>query len=188
MKALLLTSSLAVLAACGSESEPEVSTAADATPTPVVPAKAPDDPTSKMARAVGDGKPGAAVDIRYEIVAKPEVGKPTQVDLAFVPGAGVDAMSATITGMEGITVAGDLKANFKNVEAGKPYEHTFSLLPDREGVYYITVSVTTTLAGSSVGRTFSIPLAVGTPQAQQKKAAPPKDASGQAIESMKAEE
>ena len=61
------------------------------------------------------------------------------------------------------------------------------MLPDRAGVFYITVSVHTQIGGSALGRTFSIPFAVGNPPAQQ-KTQPQKDASGQAIEPMKAEE
>jgi hypothetical protein len=179
---------LVLLAACGADPDPDATAAGDAAPKPEAPAaKAPDDPTAKMARAVGDAKPGAAVEIRYEILDKPEVGKPTQIEVAFIPRAGVDSLDATISGMEGITVAGDLKAHFEKVASGKPYQHTFSLLPDRAGVYYVTVSVTTTLGGASIGRTFSIPFVVGAPVAQQKATAP-NDASGQAIESMKGEE
>jgi hypothetical protein len=54
-------------------------------------------------------------------------------------------------------------------------------------MYYITVSVTTQIAGSSVGRTFSIPFLVGQPVAQQ-KATPAKDEKGEAIQPMQAEE
>ena len=183
-----LIGSFVFCAACNSDPEPEAGAApAPATKPSITTANKQNDPAMKMARAVGDGKPGAAVDIRYEIGAKPEVGKPTQVQLAFIPSAGVESLDATLSGMDGITIAGDLKAHFENVEAGKSYDHTFSLLPDRTGVYYVTVAVTTTISGASVGRTFSIPFVVGTLQAQQ-KTAPPKDASGQAIEPMKAEE
>ena len=103
--------------------------------------------------------------------------------------AGVDALNATISGMEGITLAGQLTPSYDQVEAGKAYKNTFSLLPDRTGVYYLTVSVSTQIGGVTMGRTFSIPLVVGDLQSQQKAVAnPAKDASGQAIESMKAAE
>ena len=187
---LVFLSSAVALAACNSEPEAEVAASAATAPAEkpaASTATAPADPSMKMARAVGDGKPGAAVDIRYEIAAKPQVGAPTEVQLALVPNSGVEALDATISGMEGITIAGDLKPHFENVEAGKPYQHSFSLLPDRTGVYYITVAVTTTMGGATVGRTFSIPFVVGSPE-QNQKAAPAKDASGQAVESMKAVE
>jgi hypothetical protein len=142
-----------------------------------------------MARAVSNGKPGAAVDIRYEFQSKPEVGKPTQIEVAFIPNAGTDALDATFTGMDGITVAGQLSAHFDKLEQGKPYKHTISLLPDAPGVYYITVSVDTRISAAKLARTFSIPFVVGAAQAQQKPKAPPqKDSTGQAVQPMKAKE
>jgi hypothetical protein len=178
----------ALLAACGSDSEPEAAAAAPQAATPSAkPAPAPADPTVKMARAVGNGKPGAAVDIRYEFLAKPAIGTPTELEIALIPNAGVDSMEATVNGMEGITLAGPLTAAFPQVQAGKPYTHRVSVLPDRAGVFYISVTATTEIGGSSLSRTFSIPFVVGNPPAQQ-KAAPEKDAAGEAVEPMKAEE
>jgi hypothetical protein len=186
---------LLFLGACGSD-DPAAQAAqqpaksAPSAPKPAAKAKAAAaDPTDKMARAVGNGKPGAAVDIRYEFNSKPEVGKPTQVEVAFIPNAGTDALNATFTGMDGITVAGQLSAHFDKLEQGKPYKHTVSLLPEAAGVYYITVSVETQIGGASLNRTFSIPFVVGDVQTEQKPKAPPqKDASGQAIQPMKAKE
>ena len=178
-----------LLSACGSEPEPEAE-APSAPPTakPVVQAEqSPVDPTAKMSRAVGNGKPGAAVDIKYDFRGKPEVGKPVDVKLAFIPSVGVESLEAKITDMEGITVAGSLNPQFNNVQAGQPYEHTFSLLANKAGVFYVSVHVTTQMGGAGTARTFSIPLSVGSVAAQQKKA-PQKDSAGQAIEPMKAAE
>jgi hypothetical protein len=178
-----------LLSACNSEPAPDAAApAAPPTAKPVVQAEqSPVDPTAKMSRAVGNGKPGAAVDIKYDFRAKPEVGKPVEVRLAFIPAVGVEGLEAKITDMDGITVAGGLNPQFNNVQAGQPYEHTFSLLAHRAGVYYVSIEVTTQIGGATSARTFSIPLSVGAVAARQKKA-PPKDASGQPIESMKATE
>jgi hypothetical protein len=175
---------LLLLGACGSEPEP--SPPPPPAPKPKMTA-APADETATFARAVGDGKPGAAVSIRYEFAGKPSAGTPTELDVALIPSVGVDSMEATLAGMDGITLAGDLKVTFSAVEAGKPYRHKISVLPDRTGVFYVTVSVSTQIAGSSVGRSFSIPFVVGQPVVQQ-KAAPAKDQKGEAIEPMKAQE
>jgi len=107
--------------------------------------------------------------------------------VALIPSVGVDSMEAKLAGMEGITLAGNLQASFSAVEAGKAYRHKVSVLPDHTGVFYITVAVNTQIAGSSVGRTYSIPFVVGQPVAQQ-KATPVKDEKGDAIEPMKAQE
>lgn len=176
---------LMLLGACSSEPEPEA-----AAPPPVTKptvAAAPADETASFAKAVGDGKPGAAVTIRYEFSGKPTAGTPTELDVAFIPNAGVDSLEAKLTGMEGITLAGQLTASFNGVEAGKPYHHKLSVLPDHTGVFYITVSVNTKIAGSSLGRTFSIPFVVGQVPAQQKPA-PVRDEKGEVIEPMPAQE
>lgn len=179
-----------VLVGCGSESEPEAAASAAPAPPPAQAAPAPvaTDPTAKMARAVGAGKPGAAVDIKYEFLARPEAGKPMELEVALIPSAGVDSMDATFSGMEGITLAGNLTASFGAVKAGEPYKHVLSVLPNSNGVFYVTVSVNTQIGGATLGKTFSIPFVVGNQPVQQKAKTPEKDATGQAIEPMKAEE
>jgi hypothetical protein len=173
------------LAACGSEPEPDA--AATAANAAAQSAANPNDPMARMAKAVGNGKPGAAVDIRYDFEAKPAVGTPTQLQIAFIPQAGVDAMEVVVRGMEGVTLAGPQSANFAEVEPQKPYLHTLSVLPDRNGVFYLAVVVTTQIGNQNLSRTFSIPFAVGNVPAQQ-KAAPQTDASGEAVQPAKAQE
>jgi hypothetical protein len=178
--------SLTLLAACGSDPEPQAAAPVPASKPTVAAAPAADE-TTTFAKAVGDGKPGAAVNIRYDFAGKPAAGTPTELDVALIPSVGVDSMEATLAGMDGITLSGNLKVSFNAVESGKPYHHKLTVLPDRSGMFYITVSVSTQIAGSTVGRTFSIPLVVGQPIAKQ-KAAPAKDEKGQAIEVMPAQE
>lgn len=172
------------LAACGSESEPE---ATAAKPQPAARPAAPEDPSARFARAVGNGKPGAAVEIRYDFGAKPSVGTPTELQIVFIPHAGVDSMDVAVSGMEGVTLSGAATANFAEVEPQKQYTHTLSVLPDRGGVYYLSVVVTTQIGNSNLSRTFSIPFVVGNVPAQQ-KAAPQTDAAGEPVQPAKAKE
>ena len=172
------------LAACGSEPEPGSAAAGK----PGGQAAATDaDPMARMARAVGSGKPGAAVQIRYDFSTKPAIGTPTELQIVFIPNAGVDAMDIVINGMDGVTLAGTLSASFTDVEPSKPYMHTVSVLPDRAGVFYLSVVATTQIGKSNLSRTFSIPFAVGNVPAQQ-KAAPQTDAAGEPIQPAKAQE
>ncbi len=185
----LWAAALALLAACGSDPQPESAAAAAARSAPAqsaTPAK--EDPTAQMARAVGNGKPGAAVDIRYEFMARPEAGKPIELQVALVPTAGVDAMDVAFSAMDGITLAGTLSASFNEVKAGEPYKHSISVLPDRNGVFYVTAAVNTQMGGASLAKTFSIPFVVGAAKPQQKPAAPAQDAAGQPVEPMQAQE
>jgi len=175
------------LAACGSDSQPEALTA----PTPtakVAKATKAEDPTARMARAVGGGKPGAAVEIKYEFQAKPEVGKPVQLDIALIPNSGVSAMDMTVAGMEGVSLTGTLTQTFTDVKAGEPYKHQLTVLPQTTGVFYVTVTTTTHIGSATMGRTFNIPFVVGTELPQEKPAAPQKDATGQPIQPMPATE
>lgn len=189
LPSVLATYCLALLSACGSQSEPEpAAPAAAPAATPAAPVKpAEEDVTAKMARAVGSGKPGAAVEVKYEFLGKPAIGTPTELQIAVVPNAGVDSLDLTVSGMDGVTLTGALTASFTSVEAGKPYSHTVTLLPDRTGAFYISVAVNTQLGGASLGRTFSIPFVVGSPPAQEKPQ-PGRDASGETVEPMQAEE
>jgi len=180
--ATLLSIAGLALAACGPEPDPG---AAAATPQPAQAAVA--DPMARMARAVGNGKPGAAVQIRYDFASKPAVGTPTELQIAFVPNAGVDSLDVVVSAMDGVTLAGTLSASFTDVEPSKPYLHTVSVLPDRSGVFYVTVVATTQIGNQNLSRTFSIPFVVGNVPAQQ-KAAPQTDAAGEPIQPAKARE
>jgi hypothetical protein len=182
--AICLSIASIALAACGSEPEPDAAAAAKPA---AARATATSDPVARMAKAVGNGKPGAAVDIRYEFSAKPAVGTPLELQIAFIPNAGVDSLDVVINGMDGITLSGPQTVSFAEVEPSKPYLHTLSVLPDRSGVFYLSVVATTQIGNSNLSRTFSIPLAVGIVPAQQ-KAAPQTDASGEAVQPAKARE
>jgi hypothetical protein len=178
---------MAALSGCGSDPEPQNAVAATPPAQAAKPANVVD-PTARMARAVGGGKPGAAVDLKYEFLSRPAVGKPVEVELALIPNAGVKSLAITVSGMEGVTLAGNLTADFTDVKAGQPYKHQFSLLADRAGVFYLTVAAITKIGGASMGRTFSVPFVVGTPVPKEKSAAPQKDATGQPIQPMAAQE
>lgn len=186
MKRLAICLSIAgiALAACGSEPDPAAAAAAAKASQSATAAA---DPMARMARAVGNGKPGAAVAIHYDFSSKPVVGAPTQLRIVFVPHAGVDSMEVVLNAMDGITLSGSPSVSFTDVEPSKPYEHTVSVLPDRNGVFYMSVVVTTQIGNSSLSRTFAIPFAVGNVPAQQKPA-PQTDASGQPVQPAKAQE
>ena len=171
------------LTACGSEPEPDVA----ATPAQAAAKPAPADPMARMAQAVGSGKPGAAVGIRYDFASKPADGTPTELQLAFIPNAGVDSLEVVVNGMDGVTLSGPLTASFPEVEAAKPYLHTVTVLPDRAGVFYLSVVATTQIGNQNLSRTFSVPFVVGNVPAQQKPA-PQTDASGEAVQPAKAKE
>jgi hypothetical protein len=182
--AICLSLASLALAACGSESKPEATANAQRANHP---AAQPADPTDRMARAVGNGKPGAAVEIRYDFGSKPTVGAPSELQIALVPHAGVDSMEVFVSGMDGVTLSGPLSATFNDVEPQKPYIHTVSVLPDHGGVFYLSVVVTTEIGNQNLSRTFAVPFVVGNVPAQQKPA-PQTDGKGEPIQPARARE
>lgn len=179
----------ALLSACGSEeaAAPEAaSTPAPAAPRPVLNSS---DPVARMARAVSTAKTGAAVEMRYEILSKPVLGTPFDIEIALVSGAEAETMTVLIAGMPGLTVTNEVLSPLADVRTGQVNTHKFTALADQPGVYYVSVTVTTLLAGTTQARTFSIPVLLGDPAAAQKATVEPaKDATGQAIQSMPAQE
>ena len=180
----LVGAALMLIAGCGSPSEPAVQTTSGAT------SELPQDAgVPGLARAVPQGKPGAAVGLSYDLQGRPEVGQSVPLELVFQPGVQVQALSAVITGMDGLALLGELQAGFEPVRAGEQYRHLITVTPQRAGVCYLTVVITALHEGGDTpqGRTFSIPFSVGDAPVQQKPS-PPEDAAGEAIESLPAQE
>jgi hypothetical protein len=181
--------SAALLAACSSE-EP--------TPTPVPRAPAanvqtqaakPVDPTAKMARAVTAGKSSAPVELKYDVLVKPQPGEPIEIDLALIPGADVDSLSVAVTATPGLEIVSTPTASFGPLKAGEVANHKITARAAKVDVVYITVTATLTAVGTSQARSFAIPLIVGDPVAVTPSDASAKpDATGQKVQGMPAKE
>jgi hypothetical protein len=157
--------------------------AADATAT-VKPAKP---QAETMATAVADSKTTAAIDLKYNLPAKPAVGQPFAVELAFKPGVQADSLDVEVGDAPGLTIEGERATRFPNVEAGQEYRYVVTVRGVSPGLYYIAVTAKMSTQVQTEGRAFSVPVVIGTPIAAE-KTAPPKDATGQPVESMPAKE
>jgi hypothetical protein len=157
-----------LLAACGSNEEPKV-----AAPTPQVKRQqAPEDPTAKMARAVTVGGATAPVNLRYEIVTKPVVGAPVEIELFVIPTQGADSMTVSFVGSSGLTVSAEAVPQIDVVKSGQAETVKFSVQAQQETVYYVTVTATMYSAGVSTARNFAIPIIMSAPGSAVEPAAP----------------
>jgi len=190
-RVLAVVAMAAVIAACSrgdDESSAATATsgaagaAADATPTP---AESPDD--QRMANAVATGKVGAPVDLKYDVLAKPDPGQPFEVELALLPRLAADALEVEVTGIPGLTVVSGGATRFEGVTAGERYVTKALVQADAAGIYYANVVARMITQVQTEARTFSVPLVVGGVPAAE-KVEPAKDASGEAIQSLPAEE
>lgn len=192
-RSLAVAALAAMIAACGGKEE-SAATAAKGTPEkkPAPAASAPakaDDPDSGLATAVSSGKTSAGVDLKYDVAAKPDPGQDFQIELVFLPRVAADALEVEVTPIPGISIVSGATARFENVVAGERYPAPVVARADGQGLYYLGVSARMTTQVQSEARTFSVPVAVGAGAAAQKpEPTPAQDATGQAIESLPAEE
>lgn len=179
--------------ACGSKDDDYAASAASATRTPAAPAPPPVDPEraaldARMAAAVVDGKTSAPVDLRYDVLSKPDVGQPFEVELALQPRISADSLDVEIGDSPGLAIDGERAARFPTVEAGKSYPFKVQVRGATAGLYYISVIAKVSTAVQTESRAFTIPVVIGSPVAASQKPEQPKDASGQPVQSMPAKE
>jgi hypothetical protein len=141
-----------------------------------------------MANAVVTGKTTAAVDLKYDVLTKPEPGRPFEIELALQPRVTADTLQVEITDMPGLAIVGERAAKFGPVAAGQTYTTRVLVQSDVAGLYYVSVIAQMITKVQSEARAFSVPVVVGAAPAATQKVAPQKDASGQAIQSMPATE
>ncbi len=145
------------------------------------------DKQSRRAEAVVDSKTTAPVDMQYELLAKPALGQPFEVELAFTTRLPAAALDIEVTETPGLTVVGQKTARFEAVESGQVYITKVLVQGDTAGLYYLGVMAKMSTQVQTETRAFAVPVVIGSPPAAQ-KANPPQDASGQAIQSMPAKE
>jgi len=155
---------------------------------PAKPTQADED--ARLANAVVSGKTSAPVDLKYDLAAKPEAGKPFVIELDFVPRLPADTLEVEVTGMPGLSVAEQGTFKFDKVVAGTPYVQKLTAQAVADGTYYVSIVAKMITQVQTEVRTFSVPVVVGTTPAAVAKPTPTptKDATGQAIESMPAKE
>ena len=142
---------------------------------------------SSLATAVADSKTTAAIELQYDLPVKPAVGQSFVVELAVKPGLPADSLDVEVGDSPGLTIEGERTARFPKVEAGQEYRFTVHARGDSAGLYYIAVTAKMVTQVQTEGRGFSVPVVIGNPVVAE-KTAPPKDATGQPVESMPARE
>jgi FAD/FMN-containing dehydrogenase len=122
--------------------------------------------TDGMVAAVSSsGKPGAPVELKFDLASKPELGKPLEVSVAVVPrGEGISQLRVVFQSNEAVEVQSGSEMAVQNRPAdGVALTHTVTVVPRRDGVYYLGAVALVDGAGGSVARSFAIPIIVGDP-------------------------
>ena len=103
------------LAACGSEPEPDAAAAAASRAQAARPIRW----RAWRGRSV-TASPVRQSSIRYDFASQPAVGTPIELQVAFIPHAGVDSMEVMVSGMDGVTLAGTLSTSFPTSSRRSP--------------------------------------------------------------------
>ena len=121
-----------------------------------------------LANAVAVGKTAAAVDLKYNLAARPALGQPFEVELVLLPRVAADTLEVQATGMPGLVVAGGADAKFDQVVAGEKYAAKVLLQVAEPGLYYVGVTAKLVNKVQTDSRTFSVPVVVGQLPAAEK--------------------
>jgi hypothetical protein len=183
---------IALVTGCGAGKDEQAAAAkgekakADKTAPAAPPANA-DEKHARLAAAVVDSKTTAPVDMQYDLLAKPELGQPFEVEMTFSARLPADKLEVEITEAPGLTIVGEKTAAFAPIEGGQSYSSKVLVQGDNPGLYYIGVIAKMSTKVQTETRAFAIPVVIGDPPSAQ-KADPPKDSTGQAVQSIPAQE
>jgi hypothetical protein len=157
--AAILLAAAGVLAGCGT-SEPEETSSSGGTAAPPKPVAS--NAQNDMVAAVSYGTEQGLVDLRFALLARPKVGQPVDIELALTPTVELERMFARFQAAEGLQlVSGGETQQIENPAKGVSVGHKVTVLPQADGIFYITAVVLADSEKESIARTFTIPLIAG---------------------------
>ena len=127
-------------------------------------------PADQLSRSLVAGftqiKPGNTplpVQVKFALQSKPEVAQPLDITIAIVPTASnLDRVFGKVEGEEGLEMAGsgELEPAERPLE-NTPIERTIKVLPQKEGIYTLTATVSVDMSGQISTQSYSFPVITG---------------------------
>lgn len=112
--------------------------------------------------AVGGDKTSLPIEVRYALRARPEVGKPVELDIQVTPTGPLGRLLTSFHAEDGLTIAGGGAASETDrPEPGVPVSHALKIVARRDGIFYVKATVLVDAGSDSVARTFTIPVIAG---------------------------
>jgi hypothetical protein len=168
---LLILLAAAAMAGCEGE-QPEQTEATSTVQRPVR-----IDPTADMVSAVSPSTAPGAVELKFALGDRPQVGRPVDVEIAVLPKKELDRVAASFRAGAGLELRqGEQMAAIQNPEPGSAISHRITVVPQQDGIFFVSATVLADSPDASITRTFSIPIIAGTgvPQAQEGGSTPEK--------------
>ncbi|HEY8508267.1 MAG TPA: hypothetical protein VIL32_07925 [Steroidobacteraceae bacterium] len=146
----------------GCDSGPE-SGAAETGKTPAAAAAAAREaePGKDMVSAVSSAKDPGLVNVKFDLGGRPVLGETLEIHLMLIPQQDIDKLVARFQGSPALELMNeDQTASFDKPAKGTGIPHTLQVVPRKEGVSYITVTVVADSLTQSIARQYSIPVIV----------------------------
>lgn len=122
----------------------------------------PRDPTADMVRAVSGARAGAPVELKFSLADRPQVGQPLDVEIAVLPVTAVNRIAASFRTGPGLELrGGEQMAAIQNPEPNVAINHKLTLVPQQDGIFFVSATVQVDSATESITRTFSFPIIAG---------------------------
>jgi hypothetical protein len=116
-----------------------------------------------MVEAVPSGDGKALVHLKFELNQRPEVDKPVEISLVFIPVTQLERLYARFSAQEGLEVVrGGETEQIARPVVGSAITHTLTVVPKRNGIFNLQAAVLMDSHTESLSRNFSIPLIAGT--------------------------
>lgn len=159
MAALLAISM--TLVACGKD---DTTTEQPASSTPAVDAQVAEKPVRPIADTgvASPGKPRAPISMSYEIMSKPVVGMPVQINVEVSSNQGPVTVSYNIADASALNFVEGQVRKLAIEDPSIRHPRQLSVIPQREGRLYVNVSAEVLTPGGSMIRSMAIPIKVGS--------------------------
>jgi hypothetical protein len=120
--------------------------------------------TAGMVSAVSLGKSALPVGLKFELAARPEVGRPLAINLVVLPQIAAESGSIAVTSADGFEpLAAGAAADLAAVAPEEAYRRSIKVTPARPGVLLLTLGVSLKHDENSETREFSVPILVEEP-------------------------
>lgn len=153
-------------------SEPESQATASSAQTPARNATANPARTDLVSAVSASTEPGPA-ELRFAIRTRPRVGEPVDIQFAITPTEVLERLLARFQASEGLElVRGAETERFDNPAPGTQIEHTVTVIPKQDGIFYVSAVVLTDSATQSLARSYAVPIIAGDGLQDSKKSPP----------------
>jgi len=162
---VLALCAVGLLAACHRNSSPApqpMPAPQNQAPSAKAPAgKTPQQLTADMVEAASEGKSQAPVTLKFDLLQRPTVGQPLQVELALLPQIAAELADIDVAGSDSLQVAaGDSRIEIASVDPAQVYRHQVTVTPTAEGMQFLSLKVSLKHDEMTDSREFSVPIIV----------------------------